>query len=435
MDILFIQPHYQTKPTFFELWAGNLFKFTADFTLQQLAAITPPEHTTDLLVEQYKPINYDDNYDIVGITCLTPTAIRVYEIADEFRRRGVKVVLGGYHPSALPEEAKQHADSVVIGEAEVIWPQLLKDIENDKILPFYRNVRPINPELIPPAKRSNKKNAFNVEAIQATRGCPTGCEFCAITNMEFRRVFRPRPLNDVIEEIKSIPCRSLIFYDNSLTINVEYTKSLFREMRDLNKTFICYGNVNILGKDDELLKLASEAGCLVWHIGFDSISQQAMDNVGKTTNKVEEYAKAVKKIHDYNMGISGSFIFGFDEDTPDIFNRTLDATTEWEIDSIDFNTLRPLPGTPLFNRFEKEGRILTRAWSKYIEGNVVFQPKNMTVEELNQGVRGIIKEAYSYTAYMKRIFRGLRFGISTFKGIMMSNFETRSYYKSWDIEV
>lgn len=421
MKILLISPHTNVIRNFF-----TKFSYPS-LTLQQIAAITPREHTVDIVDERYENINFDKPYDLVGISCLTYNSLRGYEIADTYRKRGIPVVFGGYHASLLPEEAKQHADSVVIGEAELSWPQLLKELENGKLKPFYKADKLVEPELIPPARHDIGVYTF-MEAIQASRGCPTGCEFCAMQKIEGTR-FRGRPVDHIINEMKIIKSKIIFFADASLTISPPYMKSLFREMASLNKKFHCFGNINVLSRDDEFLRISSEAGVDKWYMGIESISQETINQVGKQTNKVENYVKAIKKIQDHGMKVVGFFMFGFDNDTPDIFRETLKAMYEWDLDEASFSIVTPYPGTRLFERLEKEGRITSYDWSRYAEDNVNFKPIKMTPEELMEGIRGISAEFYSIKNSFKRSF-GLR-NTNPIDTIMTlgSNLALRTFYK------
>jgi radical SAM superfamily enzyme YgiQ (UPF0313 family) len=392
---------------------SKILQFPKPLTFPILAALTPEEYTVEIMEGGPYDLDFDEKYDMVGITCSTRYAFWAYEIADEFRKRDTFVVLGGWHPSALPEEAIKHANSVVIGEAEETWPQLLKDFKNGTTKTIYEPIRPVDTKIIP--RPMNIYPTGPILGIQATRGCPYGCEFCAITNMKFRNVFRMRPVEDVIEEIKSLPGRIFNFHDNSLTINPKYTKQLFKEMRGLNKKFYGFGNINILGKDEELLKLASDAGCVGWLIGFESISQESLDIIGKKTNIVQTYLSSVKKIHDYGMIILGSFVFGFDGDTLDIFDSTDKFVQKSEIDVPDAMILTPYPGTPLYDRLKKEGRIMTNEWNKYNFEHVVFKPKNMTQQELLENTRHLYKKWHSnWPSSIKRMIKSLRFGRNAF---------------------
>lgn len=423
MKILLVSPHFSIK-------RNLLSKFINynSLAIEQVAALTPDKHDIEIINESSKDIDFEEDYDLVGISCITCNAIRGYEIADKFRKRGITVVFGGYHPSAVPNEVKQHADSVVIGEAEINWPQLLIDFENKKIKPFYTSNKVIDPELIPAAKRIKQKTSLTTQ-IQATRGCPINCEFCAMHIIEGTK-FRARPIKNVIEEIKSIKGKNLFFIDASLTINPSYTKTLFKAMIGLNKKFDCFGNINVLAKDDELLKLAYEAGCNKWFVGLESISQETINSINKKTNKIEEYAIAIQKIKNYGMMITGLFMYGFDNDTPNVFDQTLQALYELNLDTASFSIVTPYPGTHLFNKLEKEKRILTKDWSKYNEGNVVFKLKNMSEEILLQGIKNASKEYYSFSNSLKRCFLNKNFNLSHLGSKVVENFIiSKEFYK------
>jgi len=425
MKILLVMPHPLRRRR------GILDRFSyPSLTLQQIAGITPRHHSVTIVDERYEDIDFNKHYDLVGISCLTYNAIRGYEVADEFRRRGIPVVFGGYHASTVPHEVKQHADAVVIGEAELTWPKLLEDLERGELKPFYIAGKLVEPELIPPARHDI--GVYTVmEAIQASRGCPTGCEFCAMQKVEGSR-FRGRPVDNVIEEMKMIKSKTIFFADASLTISPPYTKSLFKKMASLNKKFHCFGNINVLARDDEFLRLASEAGVDRWYVGIESITQENIDLSGKRTNKVENYHKAIEKIRDHGMTVTGFFMFGFDNDTPGIFEKTLQFMLKLDLDGISFSVLTPYPGTRLAERLEKEGRITSKDWSRYDEGNVNFIPKKMTQEELYYGIRKIAREYFKYRNIIKRCFGSFKGnGLRDFRQFAMrlgENLSSRWYY-------
>jgi radical SAM superfamily enzyme YgiQ (UPF0313 family) len=421
MKILLVMPHPYPK-------RGLFSRFTyPSLTLKQLAAITPHEHSVELVDERFERIDFKKNYDVVGISCLTYNSLRGYEIADEFRKRGVKVVFGGYHASLLPEEAKQHADSVVIGEGELTWPRVLEDIKKGQLKPFYKADKPVEPEDIPAARHDIGTYTPFSEAIQASRGCPTGCEFCAMQIVEGPR-FRGRPVDHVVEEMKSIKTKLIFFADASLTINPKYSKSLFKAMKELNKYSECFGNINVLTRDDEFLKLASEAGVINWYVGIESISQENIDAAGKSTNKVENYAKAIKKIKDYGMMATGFFMFGFDFDTVETFDKTLQAIYEWGLDEVSFSIVTPYPGTRLFERYDREGKIICRDWSRYAEGNVNYKLENLTEEELMNGIKKMAMDYYSIPNIIKRSFSNNNYSLYRLLIKLVRNFSVRSFY-------
>jgi len=408
------------KYGFFEKTILTAFSILPTLYARKIAAITPKEHDVNLITERYSKINFDEKYDIVNINFTTSTTARAYEIADRFRKKGITVVFSGPHPSVLPDEAKKHADSVLLGWGELNWLQLLKDFQNKKLKPFYQPIKYDKSVHIPPAK-VELPGFVITGAIEATRGCPYKCDFCPETNIPGGSDFYTRPVDDVIAEIKSIPQKTLMFYDTSLTIKPDYTKSLFKNMIGLHKKFFCNGNVDVLAHDNEFVKLSKAAGCLAWLIGFESISQVTINKMGKITNKVNEYFKAVKNIHDNGMVVVGCFMFGFDTDTKDVFDKTLKEIKKLNIDVADFCILTPFPGTPLFNKLEKEGRILTKDWSKYNMKDVVYEPNNMTPDELMQGIRKMYTKFYSTPNTIKRVVKSLRLGIYPFFVVLSRN--------------
>lgn len=383
--------------------------------LESLAEVTPKKHEVIIKKAHYNNVDFDDNYDLIGIRSITIDAPSTYKMSDRLRKRGHTVVLGGYHPSAMPKEAKKHADSVVIGEGEKIWPQLLKDFENNRLKPFYHQSNPVESSNIPTLKNHDPQDFY--PAIQASRGCPYQCEFCSETIVNTKQFFRPRSIDNVIEEIKSIPTKSFIFHDASLTINPTYTKKLFRSMIKLNKRFFCNGNADILGKDVDLLRLARDAGCVGWLIGFESISQKSLDGVKKKTNIIENYEKAIDRIHDHNMMVCGTFVLGFDGDTIDVFDRTKEFVYSSGIDIPDALILTPFPGTALFNRLDKSGRILTKDWSKYDHRHVVFKPKNMTSQQLLINTNNLYKDFFRLRDILKRSIKSIKLGYYPFLNV------------------
>lgn len=398
-------------------------------TLQQVAAVTPSEHDVELVDERYEPVNFNGKYDLVGISCLTYNSLRGYEIATLFRKQRIPVVFGGYHASLMPDEVKQYADSVVIGEAELTWPLLLKDAEKGELKPFYKADRLTKAEEIPPARHDIGVYTLFAEAIQASRGCPTGCEFCAMNVVE-GRTFRGRSVDSIVEEINTIKAKKIFFADASLTINPTYSKQLFKSIKETNKKYDCFGNINVIARDDEFLRLAHDAGVYKWYLGIESISQANIDQAGKGTNKVENYAKAIQKIKDHDMVVTGFFIFGLDHDTLDIFDRTLQAIFDWGLDEASFSIITPYPGTRLFERLESEGRITTRDWSRYQEGKINLKPKLMTEKELWDGTRRIALEFFSIKNCIKRSFVSNDLNPVNIMVRLLSNMAGRSFNRN-----
>ena len=434
MKVLLVFPRIEHGMSTFKdkgSWWSILFGYPI-ITLPHLAALTPRKHDVKIVNENYDDIDFNEKVDLVGITSYTMTAPRAYEIADEFRKRGVKVILGGYHPTALPEEAKQHADSVILGLAENSWPRAVEDMEKGKLKPFYERDLDFDVEKIPPLRRDLIRHNPFLGAIQTTKGCPHKCEFCAISSF-CGSIVKQRPIKNVIEEIKNMPNKMFVIHDPHLTLNKKYAVELFKEMirQKIKKKWVANGTTNVLANADEkFLKLARKAGCVEWFVGFESVNQEALNHINKKHNKVETFRTLIKNLHKFNMTVQGGIIFGFDEDTPDVFDATIETINSWDLDVLEVNILTPYPGTRLFDRLEKEGRILTKNWSLYNQVDVVFQPKNLTPKELREGARKVAKEFYSMGNIISRnmriisVVRGLGSFIPAF-----TNFSFRRYYK------
>ena len=396
MNILFIYPDPLNSTNTLSKKIRRIFFKNLIATFEALDRVTPQEHSINIIDERFEKIRFEEEYDLIGISAMTYQAPRAYMIADEFIKRDKKVVLGGWHPSVMSEEAKHHADSVVIGEGEEAWPQLLEDAKQGTLKQYYRQETPIDFSAIPfTNNRKSRRNLSMTKPIEATRGCPNRCSFCAISNSTGYRVFHTKSIESVIAEIQATPQKYLLFNDASLTIDVDYTKQLFRQMRTLNKKFFCFGNSNILLKDEELLSLAYDAGCISWSVGFDSISQESLQGIDKSSNIVNDYKAVIQKLHKFGMNVTGSFMVGFDTDTPEIFDETIEFICDSDIDSAAFHILTPFPGTPLFHMMDTQHRILTKDWGKYDCMNVVFQPKHMTVEDLHNGYLQMYDDFYN----------------------------------------
>ncbi|HEY0088599.1 MAG TPA: radical SAM protein [Candidatus Lokiarchaeia archaeon] len=429
MKILFIQPRNERNLSNLGKAVNNI-SGTPYMSIQQLIAATPKEHTVELIDERFENINFEEKFDLVAIMkCFTIYALRSYEIADNFRKKGIPVILSGDHPTAFPDEAKQHADSIVIGEQEGIWKTVLKDAERKQLNSYYKAEKYLEPENIPPHRCDIGRFPIPSGRVEIARGCPQACDFC-MHPVLYGTNYRLRPFENIMEEIRNIKQRNILFTEPSLTLAPELTKRIFKEMKSLNKRFICYGHTDILSKDEDLLKLSSEAGCLAWWIDFESLSQETINYINKKHNKIEEYASCINKIHEYSIAAVGTLIFGLDTDTLDIFDKTQDALNKWEIDAVEVNTVCPFPGTPLFKRLDAEGRILTRDWSKYNEWNIVYQPKHMTPEELLENSIRVAREFYSYPNFLKRIIRSLKLRFPSFLYTFTQNYLERRFYNS-----
>jgi len=376
-------------------------------SLATVAALFPRDAKIEIINDSIEEIDYNENVDLVGITSITATTPRAYEIADKFREKGVPVTMGGMHASVLPREAIKHVDSVVIGEAEGQIKLLVKDFKNGKLKKFYSSKK--RPDLkhipLPRTDSYEKKNKYYKEMhmIQTTRGCPFNCDFCTVTHF-FGQTYRTRAIEDIVREIKTVSRRTLIFFvDDNIAGNPKYAKKLFEALIPLNIKWFGQASL-VIAKNRELLRLAAKSGCLSLFMGIESVSPSSLKEVGKSMNKVEDYKESIKIIHDHGIAIIGAFIFGFDSDNKSVFEETVSFIDRNHIELPSLAILTPLPGTRLNERMEKAGRIISRDWSKYTVGEVVFQPKLLTVEELQEGYYWSRKQLSSFSSIYKRTF-------------------------------
>lgn len=404
MKLLLISP--ELKESIFSYSKEDVRSFWFPrLSLPVLAALTPPDVEVRLLDESIEKINFDEEVDLVGISVMTFLAPRAYEIATGFRQRGVKVVLGGIHPTAMPEEAKVYADSIVIGEAEGLWPRLIQDFKNGGLKPFYRqNGLPSLENLPHPRRDLLKREAYlTANCLQASRGCPFGCEFCSVTNF-FGNTYRLRPVKDVVRELECMPPGYTIFVDDNIAGNRKYAMELFEAIKPLG---IVWGGQSSLklADDPELLKKAVESGCTALFLGIESLSQENLKSVRKGFNRVEKYKESIKKFLDYGINITAGIIFGFDGDDESVFERTVEFLEENRVTMSTPAILTPLPGTPFYRQMEKEGRIFDRNLEHYDGRHVTFYPKLMSPETLQEGYYWANHRIFSMSSIIKRVVR------------------------------
>jgi len=371
--------------------------------LATVAALTPPEVEVSITDENVTVIDFQKEIDLVGITALTATAPRAYKIADNFRARGVKVILGGVHPSFLPKEASQHADAVVIGEAEGNWPILINDFKANKLQKVYiQRERPSLVNLPIPRRDLFAEGAYILkQTISATRGCPYACSFCSVTSF-FGHTYRCRPVQEILQEIETFNKRKLIgFVDDNIMGNPTFAKELFRSLVTYKIKWGAQSSV-MVARDDELLELAAASGCIALFIGFETLSSANLAAIGKKVNMVDEYETAIEKIHSQGIAIHGFFILGLDEDNEEVFERTVRFVQKMRLESAQFGWPVPYPGTALYESLDRAGRIVTKDWSQY-ESNIVFEPKLMSRDMLQQRRDLIWRKFYSLPSIWRRL--------------------------------
>jgi radical SAM superfamily enzyme YgiQ (UPF0313 family) len=396
---------------------------TSNLTLTVLAGITPPDITIQLIDEAVylkKPNYHKLKTDLAALSVRTSCADRAYAISDLLRQRGIKTVLGGIHPTALPDESINHADAVVIGEAESVWQKVCHDFRNDKLKPFYKGENPPDLKNLPIPRRHllrfPNRALLNFPTIQTGRGCPNNCTFCSVKKV-YGGTYRKRPVEDIIQELRllwtskppnskfMIPLQDwfLLFLDDNLFANRQYARELLVRLRPFKKKWYSQAPISV-AKDKELLKLAKQSGCILLAVGFESVVQESISLVNKTLNHTLLYHDAVKKIHDAGISVAGSFVLGFDEDDASVFEKTLRFAVESGVDLASFHILTPYPGTPFFNQIIKEDRLLKPYgnWQQFDTQHVVFKPKKMKPEELQEGFNWIWREFVSLQSIRKR---------------------------------
>ena len=430
MKIKLIAPHEQREDTI-----SSPFKFQR-VNLPLLAALTPPGHTITIVEEAFAPDDINQDVDLVGITVLTELALRAYRIADTYRQKAVKVVMGGIHPTVLPDEALKHADAVVVGEAEGVWPRLVSDAASGQMQRIYRAGKMTDLKGLPKPRRdllpgTKYQGYIRIPiGVETSRGCPYDCEFCCI-GQTLGQQYRVRPVREVIAEIESIDSPHLFFVDDALGLNRNVAKKLFTEMIPLRRRWLAQGTVS-LAEDLELLRLMERSGCLGLLIGFESVQKGTQNEVKKIKNLRIDFYEAMRRFHGEGFGILGSFVFGFDYENKDVFEQTLEFIMRCRMDVVQLRILTPYPGTRLYKRLLSEGRLFVRDWwlRGYPPDTLLFQPKGMTADELMSGFDRLNRQAYSFGAMTKRFF-----GMSPWKRTLLGcqlyagvNLSTRKRY-------
>lgn len=387
---------------------GGIWKKTmryAPLTLTTLASLVPSDIPVNVsIVDEYADeIDADAiEADLVGISAITGTAPRAYEVSARLRQRGIPVVLGGVHPTLMPEEAMRHADSTVVGYAEESWPQLLRDFVEGRMAPRYNQSPGLKLANLPfPQRRLFDKRVVNVaDTIEATRGCIYQCDFCVVPAAWGRPV--QKPVADVVADIVQMKAKRLIFLDLNLIADIPYAKELFTALIPLN---IRWGGLatTSIAWDDELLDLAARSGCRGLLIGFESLNPESLKEAKKGFNMRRDYHEVVRKVRDRGIALMGCFVFGFDHDTLNTFDETVDFVMECKMDLPRYAIAVPFPGTTFYKRLKAEGRITTENWGLYDGQHVVFEPRRMTADELLNNTRRAWKKTYSYASMARRL--------------------------------
>lgn len=387
---------------------GGIFRKSLRYqplTLTTLAALVPPELEPEFILhdEGTGDIPLDIEADIIAMTVITGSSTRAYELAAEFRARGHTVVLGGPHVTLVPDEAAHHADAICVGYAEESWPQLLRDFAAGRMKPRYEQEPDFELTNLPFPRRDlfDKRDYLTQAVFEATRACAHNCEFCVAPSAWGRKQFQ-KPIAHVIEDIRRVGARRILFIDLNLVSDPAYARELFTALIPLKVRWFGL-STSLIGRDPALMDLMARSGCTGLLIGFESISRDGLSTIDKRFNDPALYAELIRDLHKRGITIQGCFVFGNDADTEDTFDATADFVIKTRIDLPRFAVLTPFPGTPLHARLDREGRILTRDWEKYDGQHVVFQPKNLTPEALLAGHEHAWKRVYGWKPILSRL--------------------------------
>lgn len=425
-SICFINPEWQIcmDPEFNEFWrtsvTPNLIRNTYSgfgLSILILAALTPQEYEIEIIDENLHQIDFDKNYDLVAITCCTQQAKRAYEISRKFQSKKIKTILGGIHPTVCSDEASIYADSIVVGECEDIWPNLLKDFEAGELQRSYKQTKlfDLNRAPLPRYDLINFLN-YRIFWIQTTRGCPHDCNFCVASNI-YGRKFRSKSIEQVVEEIKLIKSVNLnpkiSFADDNMFVNKDYSKSLLEKLIPLNIRWFAQTDISV-AEDGELLQLLKRSGCSILFIGFESLSEEELKKTSQTNwkaRKIKYYDKYIHKIQSMGIGIFGAFMIGFDSDDVRSINQTCVFIKESKIYAPQISILTPYPGCALREQMASQNRILDKGWNYYTGLDVTFKPIKMSEKELQKQLVTSLKSIYNREylekniRYFKAIFK------------------------------
>jgi radical SAM superfamily enzyme YgiQ (UPF0313 family) len=369
--------------------------------LQILSALTPPGHRVTIVDETHRPADPDLHADLVGISVWTAAASRAYELADHYRRRGIPVVLGGPHVSVCPEEARAHADAVVVGEAESVWTKVLRDVAAGQLNGLYQGeILPLDRTPAPDWSAIGADDYAVRLSLSTTRGCARSCDFCT-ESCRPKPNFRQRPLEMVLEEIDARPFQTIAFLDNDITVNRRFARQLLTALIPRRRYWLGMTSIEV-ADDEEMLDLMARSGCRTLFVGFESIVPESLKEVSKRCNRVEDYLRNVRRIHERGIMVNGSFVFGFDHDDRDVFERTVAFGIEARLDTATFTVLTPYPGTTLYKRLDAEGRIFDHDWSHYDTTRAVFRPARMSPAELEAGYFAAYERFYSWASILRR---------------------------------
>ncbi len=379
-------------------------RMSPSLSLVTVASLTPAKHKVHIADENIEKLNFDDSPDVVGINVNVDTSERSKEISTMYRNKGVKVIFGGIHASAMADELAEFCDAVCVGEAENVWELMLDDICNDKLQKKYKSkeVTDLSKVPIPNWNTVDTSKYLYYNIVVTSRGCPFKCDFCYNSCDYVESTYRNRPIPEVIKEIKALNNKQIMFIDDNLIGNLDWIEEFLEEISPLKITWHAAVSTNLV-KYPELIKRIADTGCKSLFIGFESINKNSISSVHKSQNKIEQYNSLISMLHQHKIMVNASLVFGFDNDRKEVFEDTLNWLVVNKIETMTAHILTPYPGTVFYNKLEKEGRISDKELRKYNTSNVVFKPKGMSEEELKSGYLKIYKDFYSFKNIYKRM--------------------------------
>jgi radical SAM superfamily enzyme YgiQ (UPF0313 family) len=372
--------------------------------IARLAAMTPPEWSIYFFDDRLEAIDYEAATDLVAISIETYSSKRGYQIATRFRERGIPVVVGGYHATLCPEESKEHADAVCVGEAESVWPEILQDAALGRLQAFYRGDRSRPLVGLQPERGIFKgKNYLPVALVETSRGCPFQCNFCSI-GAAFQGSYRRRPVSEIVEELRQVHDKYVFIVDDNIVGDPAGARELFEAIAPLGLQWMSQGSLHAL-QDESLVKLMARSGCMGLLVGFESLNYANLAAMGKRINRVDDYHVALDCLRRAGVFVYGTFIFGYPHDTPGIFDDTVDFAKRDNLFLAAFNHLVPFPGTPLYRDLEAGGRLRYPQWwlsEEYRFGQVPFDPAAMGATEIEENCHRARRSFYTWGSILRR---------------------------------
>ena len=372
-----------------------------------VAGLTPKDIQVRFYDDRMEAIPFDESTDLAAISVETYTAKRAYQIASEFRKRRVPVVMGGFHATLCPDEVAKYAEAVVCGEAELLWPQVVDDARHGHLEKFYRQAtRPSLANLKPRRSIFNGKSYLPIGLVEAGRGCHFKCDFCAVQTV-FNSTQTRRPVDAIIAEIAALKNERKLFFfvDDNITSNLAEAKEFFRALIPLQVRWVSQSSIDA-AHDEEFLELLARSGCKGVLIGFESLNPANLRHMNKAFNTMKGgFEQALANLRRHRIRVYGTFIFGYDGDTPESFTETVEFAQEHALYIAAFNHLTPFPGTPLYRRLESEGRLLYENWwldERYSYNRIPFQPRGMTPETLQRNCLEARRRFYSWPSILRR---------------------------------